>query len=517
MPSLRFGVGGLYEDFESTNPRDAGLRFRLPGTQSNIDIPQRVYFFRVRSASVNPDDASGGLTSGGYRFQVRLQEDQEFPGSVVRFAEIRYANHGIHVRGLPGESPLLGDAQENESSDTFSFFASNDQIETSTGSFTDTAPPGQRPQNLGNLVNNKNNVISVGGRLDFSSDVDFYQVDLDFGLGGGLYQSTMFDVDYADGSRPDTNLSVFFDPDGEFGPEAPRLVLFGQNANIAEDRTSPLGEEDGLERLMRGSSGDGDAFIGPVSLPEGSYYVAVTEASSIPDELTDNVLIRREPINSIQRLYEDRINPSVPSTASGPRFDDLFTDTAITDGGFVTTVARGGEPGHGQQQNFDNSNIGVTVAETIYTEGIPPIPFNIGGSPFTALDIDSLDWSIADNNEIGGAFGGGFFGTGASENTSTLIPHVTIDGSMAFDAADFLQIVVPADGTRVIIDVDRGFNPFQGEDDDDPETPAFIPDPDSVDVDLVILETTLTGLNFLTPRIDDSSPNDGRAGSAPSI
>ncbi len=526
-----FGVGGLYEDFNSTNPRDAGLRFTLPGTQSNGDS-RSVYFFQVRSASVNPDDAGGGLTKGGYRFQVRLAEDQQFSGSVVRFADIRYANHGIHVRGLPGESPLLGDAQENESVDfgfvgnfggSF-FIASNDQIETSSGSFTSTAPPGARPQNLGNLVDNKNNVISVGGRLDTSSDIDFYQVDLDFGLSAfnTLSQSTIFDVDFADGSRPDTNLSVFYDPDGEFGPEAPRLVLFGQDANIAEDRTSPLGEGDGIERLLRGSSGTGDAFIGPASLPEGSYYVAVTESTSIPTELTDNISVRREPITSVQRLFEDRIDNALPSTFSGPRFPELFSDTSITAGGFQTTTDRGSQAGHGQQQNFDGTNVSVTSPfDIVYSEGNPPIPFNIGSLPQTSFDLDALDWSIGDNDEIGGGvtvvggpFGGGFVD---SENTSTLIPHVSIDASLAFDPADFVQFFVPADGTRVIIDVDRAFNPFQGANDTDPLTPPFIPDPDSIDVDMVLLEASaagIGGLAFTVPRIVDSSPNDGRTGSA---
>jgi hypothetical protein len=483
-----------------------------------------VYFFRVRSASVNTDDARGGLTGGGYRFQLRLREDQEFPGSVVRFADIRYSNHGIHVRGLPGESPLLGDAQENEGlatppllfgSSSVPSTGVNDQIRTSAGSFTSTAAPGIRPQNLGNLVNNKNNVISVGGALSSSADVDFYQLDLDFNLGGGLYQSTIFDVDFADGSRPDTNLSVFYDPDGEFGSESPRLVLFGQNANIADDRTSPLGEDDAIERLLRGSSGDGDAFIGPVSLPEGSYYVAVTESNAIPTELTNNPLVRREPINSVQRLFEDRVNPGAPSTAGGPRFPELFSDASITGGGFTVTTDRGGEPGHGLQQNFDNSNAGVVIPETIYREGFTPLPPEIGGLPFTAFDLDSLDWSIADNSEIGGRFQGGFFGTGNSENTSTVIPHVTVEASMAFDAADFLQIVVPQDGTRVIVDVDDGFDPFQGVDDMDDVTPPFRPNPNSIDVNLVLIQAGLGGLSFVVPQINTSNPNDGRQGSPP--
>ena len=46
---------------------------------------------------------------------------------------------------------------------------------------------------------------------------------------------------YADGlSRPDTNISIYYDPDGPNGPALAELVLFGQDSNIAEDRPSPL-------------------------------------------------------------------------------------------------------------------------------------------------------------------------------------------------------------------------------------------------------------------------------------
>ncbi|MCG8649720.1 MAG: peptidase, partial [Pirellulales bacterium] len=75
------GAGGLIEDFNSDNPRDAGIHFRLSGNISDPNA-RSVYFFRVRSASINPDDAEGGLTGGRYRFQVRLTEEQAFPGSV---------------------------------------------------------------------------------------------------------------------------------------------------------------------------------------------------------------------------------------------------------------------------------------------------------------------------------------------------------------------------------------------------------------------------------------------------
>ena len=104
---------GLFSDFGSYNTRDAGIHLALPGNATDPSA-RSVYFVRVRSASLNSDDAAGGLTGGHYRMQLRLTEEQAFPGSLVRFADIRYANHGIHAQGLMSNSPLLGEAQENE-------------------------------------------------------------------------------------------------------------------------------------------------------------------------------------------------------------------------------------------------------------------------------------------------------------------------------------------------------------------------------------------------------------------
>ncbi len=515
-----FGAGGLYEDFGSYNERDAGMHFTLPGNQG----AQSAYFFRVRSRSVNPDDFAGGLTGGGYRFQVRLTEEQIFPGSVARFTDIRYANHGIHVRGLPSTSPLLGEAQENEALEDFtgSFFARNDIIDTTPAPRSGTSFPLQRPQDIGNLVNNKGNVISVGGALSDGGDVDFYQFDVDFQINGpvektpsffgggfltgnGLNESVVFDIDYAAGlSRPDTNIAVFFDEDGVYGGATPRLVLFGEGSNIAEDQTTPFGEDDESERLERGSVSSGDPFIGPALLPEGTYYVAVTDGDVQPSELTDNYLVRREPINSVERLFEDRIDTSAsPSTADGPRFPELFPDPNITASGFVETAARGDEPGHGKPTHFDGTNPPGFINSGQFSEfAVPPIGLFAG-------NLDALTWSLADDPLIGGA--STFFG---AENTSTLIPHVSIDASMAGDPGDVFFINIPEDNTRVIIDVDEGFNPLQGIDDDDDETPPFVFDPSSIDLDLRIVDiTALGGAQFVTPRITTSNVADGRAGS----
>ena len=535
------GVGGLIKDFASSNPRDAGIHFTLPGNAAN-QSSRSVFFFRVRSASLNPDDAQGGLTEGGYRFQVRLQEEQEFPGSVVRFSDIRYANHGIHTRGLPSSSPLLGEAGENESIDFFG--QSNDRIDETPGLFSSTEPLGDRPQYIGNLVNNDKNVINVGGSLNGISDVDFYQFDINFDveprqddfdvfphaqnfgqdpyddIDDPLIRSTIFDIDFADGvTRANTNLSVFFDPDGEFGPELPRIVLHGEASNIFDDLQSPGGEDSDLEKLLRGSASTEDAFIGPVALPEGSYYVAVTPAGLTSEEVANNPDIRLEPINSVKRIVEDRINFEGPSTASPADIVDFFTDANIVASGFQQTV----EPnrGHGKPAHFDGSNTAADFqdpgiySEVFITSGGTDAPDNVGFFGASA-DLDLLDFSIADGPNIGGEF---LFGE--SENTSTTIPHITINGNLSFDPADFYQFVLNEDDKRVILDIDEGYNPFTGIDDDDDDTPDFIADPNSVDTYMVLLRqnpANPTELQFVPGsggQVQGSDTNDGRGGSAP--
>ncbi len=282
-------VNGEYYDVGSTNLRDAGLRIILPGvTGTRSD-----YFVRVRAASTDPDDVAGGTTSGAYTVQVRLQEAQEFPGSVVRFADIRFANHGIHVQGLPGSSPLLGEAQENESADESAIlgfqgtvpggyavegepryptniYASNDEINggfySPLGAFGRDAL-NNRPQNLGDLIDSKTGTISVGGSLSSGSDVDFYQLDIDpDGTLASLQRSTTFDIDYAAGfDRPDTNLSVFYSPTGN--PNAATLILFGESSNVLDDLSNQAGSQQLGELLQKGSVSEADPLIGPVALP----------------------------------------------------------------------------------------------------------------------------------------------------------------------------------------------------------------------------------------------------------
>ncbi|MEX0819803.1 MAG: trypsin-like serine protease, partial [Pirellulaceae bacterium] len=394
-PLMKRWESGLYDDFGSTNPRDAGLRLTLPGgsgTRGN-------YFVRIRSASTDPADRAGGLTDGAYQFQVRLQEQQEFSGSVVRFADIQYANHGIHVQGLPGGSPLLGEVQENESADPFSpetaedfsfpfaggypfedepryptdIYAENDAINGgrdflgSGGIFGSTAPLGARPQNVGDLIDSKTGTISIGGSLRDISDIDFFQLDV--GRDGSLedvHRSTVFDVDYADGfDRPDTNLSVFYSPTGN--ANRARLVLFGANSNILDDRSTPLDTELIGELLARGSKTERDPFIGPVSLPQGSYFIAVTESGRLPEELVSNPRVRRSPIESGVRIFDDHVEVIGGATAAPPR-EEAFV--ATTSAGWTITTDRALDFGHQRTGTFEIENRQVAL---------PPDPGNAVG------------------------------------------------------------------------------------------------------------------------------------------
>ena len=107
-------VQQVSDDMHSVNPFDAGMRLVLPGAQG----VENTYYVRVRSSNLLPGDPVGnlqdparlrdGLTTGAYRLQVRLQQDNEVPGSTVQYADIRFATTGIEVRGVPGNSPLLG-------------------------------------------------------------------------------------------------------------------------------------------------------------------------------------------------------------------------------------------------------------------------------------------------------------------------------------------------------------------------------------------------------------------------
>ena len=295
--------GWRRKDDYTINPRDAGFRVVLPGTVGEVGT----FHVRLRSSNLNADDPRSnlhdpsllneGLTSGVYQLQIRLQQTDETPGSTVRYADIRFATVAIDVQGMPIHSPLLGEA-----------------VEVTTDNNTSAGA-----QDLGNLLNTDKAALSVAGSLTSSTDVDFYEFDVRYDateVAGGNYVSTVFDVDYADGiARADTSLWVF--------NSSGQLILRAKDSNIAEDRPAALNGAD-LDDLLRGSVGELDPFIGPIYLREGTYQVVVTSNAQIPQVMDQYLtsaatspLIRLEPIDSVSRIAEDRMNGSGGSNIIG--------------------------------------------------------------------------------------------------------------------------------------------------------------------------------------------------------
>jgi hypothetical protein len=400
------GVGGDYYDFDSSNAKDAGFRLILPGAVGN----RGPYFVRIRSNSVDPNDASGGLTSGSYRFQIRLGEAQEIPGSSVTYADIRYANHGVHAKGLPGSSPLLGEAQENE---VVSPISSNPSI------YQSGQTPGTRPQYLGNLLAANDRTVSVGGTLSSSTDIDFYRIELNAAntgaTAGGVISSAVFDIDYADGiSRPDTNLAVYYSASG--APAGAQLVLFAQGSNVAEDRAGFLASLS-EDVFSAGSTGAGDPFIGPVALPEGTYYLGVTNASRVPSVLSDTVTVRREPVTSVRRLVEERFygaGDTVVYTTAEPPVVSNFIDTTALPPGWAVTQSQGAAPGHGIPAAFDGSRNATAGGRSLRFDPAAGVPNTesvvasrqISLAGYSAADLPTMyftynfDGSPGDNVEV---------------------------------------------------------------------------------------------------------------------
>ncbi len=152
----------------------------------------------------------------------------------------------------------------------------------------------------------------------------------------------------------------------------PRLVLFGTDSNIADDQSGPLTDEF-FERLARGSVATGDALIGPVSLIQGTYYVAITESGRVPTELINNPLVRRQPLDSIQRIIDDKVESVGGSTATAPLIA-TFVDTANTTPGWATTLIRSSDPGHEV----------ATRLTKVSLVRISPEASNLNRSPITA-------------------------------------------------------------------------------------------------------------------------------------
>ncbi|MEO8271442.1 MAG: hypothetical protein ABI557_17095, partial [Aureliella sp.] len=315
ISSARLTSGGANKEDGTTNPLDPGFRVRLPGAPGNPST----FFVRVRSASTNANATDAGLTSGSYELQVRLREAQEWAGSSINYADIRYAMNGVHLRGLPGESPLIGEAAEDESVRNGQIYANNGVavgggITTGGfgGGFTGTARVGNqignRPQYVGNLLDTAKGAISVAGNISSRTDVDFYMLEINqkdiVGSMNGGNASVVFDMDYADGlNRPDTSLNIFREVDSFLFGKQYQLVYSSDSSNIADDQGRPLSITD-VQDLSRGSVGTKDPYIGPVALPEGIYLVGISSAAYQPRTRLINPATAA-PIPSIRRIVDD--------------------------------------------------------------------------------------------------------------------------------------------------------------------------------------------------------------------
>ncbi|RLS43190.1 MAG: hypothetical protein DWH83_05235, partial [Planctomycetota bacterium] len=328
-------------DYYTTNPRDPGMRLVLPGNQGQ----QLRYFVRVRSqprqvdatgllltttqyeSSLQsttfdqPGDPAAGVTSGSYELRVRLRQRDEKPGSVVRYADIRFPTVGIDVLGLPRNSLLTGETGETSQT--------NDLLANA--------------QYVGNLLESDRNTISVAGELASTTDVDWYQFALNYeqiqGSSPPPAWSTVFDIDYSDGFRGDLTLAVF--------DAAGTLLYVGRDSNVADDQPGTNQGND-FDDLSRGTLGKLDPFLGTVQLPTGNptgtratpadpasqlkYYVAVMSNGQLPSQLNatftagaNNVLVRLEPVTSIKRVVEDHIG-FTGYTSQGVQIDQTTID-----------------------------------------------------------------------------------------------------------------------------------------------------------------------------------------------
>lgn len=309
---------GAPKDLYSTNPRDAGMRVTLPGAVGASNL----YHVRVRSSSLKDGDSANnlllpssignGLTKGSYVLQMRLRETDEIPGSGINYADIRYATNGLELRGVPGNSPLLGETGEVEPT---AVSGPNNTFATA--------------QYLGNLLKTNAQAISVAGNLATTTDVDWFSFDVNYDritpTNLRQYFATVFDMDYAAGlGRPDTSVYVF-DANGN-------LILGGLTSGLVDDLAGPLAGADNSD-LSRGSASALDPFIGSYELTSGRYFVAVTNSNMVPAVLATysnanaSPLVRLQPIDSLQLIAEDHIGFSGGSTGGLPVTPVLFDDS----------------------------------------------------------------------------------------------------------------------------------------------------------------------------------------------
>ena len=209
------GVGAaafIAADIYSTNTLDAGMQLTLPGPAGF----ETDFYVRVRSfdSGETTDNGDGiGDSQGRYELQVRLKAQDAVPGTTVQYANIRYAENGVKIYGPPSDSPLVGEASEDESindnySESVRFARTDDEdqyVVPDSSPLNTEYPYEVSAQNIGNVLTSRQGAISVAGALEGFGDVDWYQFEVS-SLDYSIFNNTrsidlIFDVDYADGAR----------------------------------------------------------------------------------------------------------------------------------------------------------------------------------------------------------------------------------------------------------------------------------------------------------------------------
>ncbi len=396
LPVAAKSAISAYQDSFSTNARDAGLRLVLP----ELAGQRNLYHIRVRSSNIKtssgmtePGALRDGVTSGTYQLQVRLREADETVGTQIRFGDVRFAANGIQVIGGPTHSPLAGDEYEtagiNEliaNAQPLGLFSVNQDIALT--------------QNIGPLASDRL-AKSVGGVLSGADDTDWYRFDVNYQNltqgAAGLYLSTIFDIDYADGfARSDVAIYVF--------NSAGALVLVGGDSNIADDQPTGIAGTS-TNNLAQGSAGTRDPFIGAAELAEGNYFVAVVNQSRIPTVLnqfqtavTLNPLLRLEPIDSITRIAEDHIESVGGGTAGKPTIPMLFNEGGAPSGSLITllpVLGSGAVPGVGPNSTgtyvYRISYFSATSESAISGGTVEATLSAVGGITLSRLPVIPVD------------------------------------------------------------------------------------------------------------------------------
>ena len=346
------------KDYWAINPRDPGMRLELPGPVGT----RNTYHIRVRSNTPEGqiDELDAGLTSGAYMMQLRLNELDEVPGSMIQYASIGYATTGITVTGQPLHSFLSGETAETETQ-----HLQNDSRATA--------------QTVGNLLQSERGAISISGYMhpnltgnSTDWDEDYYRFEVAAQELRGTEISNwpvIFDVDWADGlGRANLNLGIY--------DESGTLIYWSTDSNVADDRPRP-NVENQVEDLSRGSVGTSDPLIGPVSLPPGVYFAVVSVEGHTP---AFGSTTQFEPVNSTIRVAEDHLETDMV-------YVDIDGNTLGAGRGTGAGIRNTGDPfdGHwpGQQGGVDALDIAnprtlAQAEQPILWDEQSVIPWNIG-------------------------------------------------------------------------------------------------------------------------------------------